>query len=1017
MTEPPIILIVDDDLDILRTWEMILTRKNYRVLTAPDGMTALALARQNALHLALVDIRLPDISGADLLPQLKAVHPDLQALILTGNATLESAIQALANGAYRYLLKPIHPDELLAALEHALEKQRLVVENRALLASLQSIFRAAPVGIGVVSNRVLLQVNDRICEMTGYTREELIGQSARILYPTVEDFEYVGTEKYRQIRERGIGTVETRWQHKDGTVLDVLLSSVPLDPNDLSKGVTFTALDITERKRAEAALRESERRLATLLSNLPGMAYRCANDPDCTMEFVSEGCFALTGYTPADLIHNARISYAQVIHPEDRAPTREQVQNALQENRPFQMTYRITCADGKEKWVWEQGRGVFAEDGTLVALEGFITDITDRVRAEQALQAERDFAQQILNTLGQGVTVVNREGVFEYVNPAYARLVGRSPEELIGKRTCDVTIPEDHTLLTQQRARRQRGESSTYETRLIHADGHLVPVTITGVPRWTNGQIVGSIAVITDLTEHYQREREIQAVAAISAALRAATTRDEMLPIILDNTMQLMNAQAAALITRHTTTEEAVIEGARGVWAKGVGRRTPPGKGLSALLFETKQPYVTDDIANDPNLFWKDWGEEVRVLASVPLITAQDQVIGILSIGRTTPITPDEVRVLVAIADIAASALHRATLHEQTEQRLNHLLALQAVSQAINASLDLRVTLDILIDQVMSQLHADAADVLLYNPAIPALVYTVGRGFRRPIEHLTLRLGEGYAGRVALERRTLTLTPYVTTDNTSHFANEGFVTYSGVPLIAKGQLTGVLEVFRRAPFSPDAEWINLLETLALQAALAINNARLYEEVQRTNLQLALSYEATIESLARALELCAQESAGHIQRVTELTEQFARALNIPEAQLLYIRYGAMLHDIGKLALAVSASTDPLNEDAAMRRHPELAYQLLQPIPYLQPALEIPYCHHEKWDGSGYPRGLKGEAIPLAARLFAIVDTWDILRSMPPYCTTWSNQQAREYLRAQAGKSFDPKLVEAFLRFST
>lgn len=102
---------------------------------------------------------------------------------------------------------------------------------------------------------------------------------------------------------------------------------------------------------------------------------------------------------------------------------------------------------------------------------------------------------------------------------------------------------------------------------------------------------------------------------------------------------------------------------------------------------------------------------------------------------------------------------------------------------------------------------------------------------------------------------------------------------------------------------------------------------------------------------------------------------------------------------------------------MRRHPELAYQLLQPIPYLQPALEIPYCHHEKWDGSGYPRGLKGEAIPLAARLFAIVDTWDILRSMPPYCTTWSNQQAREYLRAQAGKSFDPKLVEAFLRFST
>jgi PAS domain S-box-containing protein len=910
MTEPPIILIVDDDLDVLRTWEMILTRKNYRVLTAPDGMTALELARQNALHLALLDIRLPDISGADLLPQLKALHPDLQALILTGNATLESAIQALANGAYRYLLKPIHPDELLAALEQALEKQRLVIENRQLLLDVQR--------------------------------------------------------------------------------------------------------ELEDRKRAEAALRESERRLSTLLSNLPGMAYRCANDEHWTMEFVSEGCVALTGYTPADLIHNARISYAQVIHPEDRAPVWEQVQDALQAKRPFQLTYRICCADGTEKWVWEQGRGVFAEDGTLVALEGFITDITDRVRAEQALQAERDFAQQILNTLGQGVTVVNREGVFEYVNPAYARLVGRSPEELIGKHTCDVTIPEDHTLLTQQRARRHRGESSTYETRLVHADGHLVPVTISGVPRWRSGQIIGSIAVITDLTEHYQREREIQAVAAISAALRAATTRDEMLPIILDHTMQLMNASAAMIITRRSVTEEAVIECARGVWAGKVGRRTPSGKGLSALILTTKQPYVTNDLASDPNTFWKDWGEEVRAFAGVPLITAKDQVIGILGIGRTLPIVPEEVRVLVAIADIAANALHRATLHEQTERRLHHLLALQAVDQAINASLDLRVTLDILIDQVMSQLHADAADVLLYNPAIPALVYTVGRGFRQPIEQLTLRLGEGYAGRVARERRTLIFSPYVAADNAAHFASEGFVTYSGVPLIAKGQLTGVLEVFRRASFSPDAEWINLLETLALQAAIAINNARLYEQVQHTNLQLTLSYETTIASLARALELRAQESAGHIRRVTDLTEQFARALRIPDTQLLHLRYGAMLHDIGKLALPAPTSTDPLNEDDTTRRHPKLAYQLLQPIPYLQPALDIPCCHHEKWDGSGYPNGLKGEAIPLAARLFAIVDTWDILRSMPPYCTTWSEHQAREYLRAQAGKAFDPNLVETFLR---
>ncbi len=917
MTEHPSILIVDDDEGIRRTLELILARKNYRVHTAADGKAACALAQQHEFNLALLDIRLPDMSGTDVLLQLKTQQPDLQALILTGNATLESAIQALANGAYHYFIKPVNPDELLVTLEKALDKQRLVIENRQLVADLQR--------------------------------------------------------------------------------------------------------ELEERKRAEVALRESERRLSTLMSNLPGMAYRCANDEGWTMEFVSEGCVALTGYTPTDLIHNAKISYAQVIHPEDRAPTWEQARNALQENRPFQLTYRILCADGKEKWVWEQGRGVLADDGTLVALEGFITDITEQVRAEQALQAERDFAQQILNALGQGVTVVNREGVFEYVNPAYARLIGRSPGELIGKRTCDVTFPEDHAILAQERAKRRRGETSTYETRLVHADWHHIPVVITGVPRWMNGQIIGSIAVITDLTERYQREREMQAVATLSAALRAAITRAEMLPIILDHTMQLMNANAAALITRHAITEESVIECARGAWAKAVGRRTPPGKGLSAHIFRNKQPYVTDDISNDSNFFGRDWGEAVRAVASVPLIV-KDYAIGTLGVGRAAPITPGEVRLLVAISDIAASALHRAELHEQTERRLQHLVALRTVDQTINASLDLSFTLDVLLDQVMMQLRVDAADVLLYDVTTQRLRYAAGRGFRtKEIERLNLRLGEGYAGKVALERRTRTirdLASFRESGRATTLAGEGFVTYCGVPLIAKGQVTGVLEVFHRVPFTAESEWLDLLEMLASQAALAIDNARLFEELQRANTQLVLSYDATIEGWSRALELRDEETEGHTQRVAELTEQLARAVGIADTELVHLRRGALLHDIGKMAVpdAILRKNGALTEEewVIMRRHPQFAYELLKPIVYLQPALDIPYCHHEKWDGTGYPRGLRGEAIPLAARIFALADVWDALRSERPYCPAWSDAQAREYIREQSGKHFDPRLVERFLK---
>lgn len=259
---------------------------------------------------------------------------------------------------------------------------------------LDSIFRAAPVGIGLVCRRVLLEVNETLCRITGYCRDELVGQSARLLYPSDEMFEYVGREKYRQIAEQGTGTVETRWRKKDGTLIHVLLSSTPLDSRDLEKGVTFTALDISERKRIETALRESERQLSTLMKNLPGMVYRCRNDSQWTMEFVSEGCRSLTGYAPEEIMQNSVVSYASLIHPEDREKVWVDVQRGVREGTPFQTTYRIVDRSGSVKWVWEQGCGIFLDE-TLMALEGFITDITERKRAEEE---HRRLEQQIQQT-------------------------------------------------------------------------------------------------------------------------------------------------------------------------------------------------------------------------------------------------------------------------------------------------------------------------------------------------------------------------------------------------------------------------------------------------------------------------------------------------------------------------------------------------------------------------------------------------------------------------------------------
>ena len=369
-----------------------------------------------------------------------------------------------------------------------------------------------------------------------------------------------------------------------------------------------------------------------------------------------------------------------------------------------------------------------------------------------------------------------------------------------------------------------------------------------------------------------------------------------------------------------------------------------------------------------------------------------------------------------------ANAIQRASLFEQTERRLQRLAALRAIDMAISSSLDLHITLDLLLDQAISQLRVDAASVLLLSPHSHSLDYAAGRGFRsRAVERSSLRLGEGFSGQAALERRTVAVPNLAQAQPGASLpavlSGEGFRAYYGVPLMAKGLVHGVLEVFQRSPLQPDLDWLEFLETLAGQAAIAVDNTQLFNGLQRSNLDLALAYESTIEGWSRALDLRDRETEGHTQRVTELTLQLARASQIDEKELLNIRRGALLHDIGKMGIPDSILLKPgaltPDEWVIMRQHPTVAYQLLSPIAYLRLALDIPYCHHEKWDGSGYPRGLNGDQIPLSARLFAMADVWDALRSDRPYRASWPAEQVRQHIHSLAGTHFDPAIVEAFL----
>lgn len=385
-----------------------------------------------------------------------------------------------------------------------------------------------------------------------------------------------------------------------------------------------------------------------------------------------------------------------------------------------------------------------------------------------------------------------------------------------------------------------------------------------------------------------------------------------------------------------------------------------------------------------------------------------------------------EARLIPSSQKQAILVIRDATRHKKAEKKiktqLKRLAALRAIDLAISSSLDLNLSLSVVLSQVTAQLSVDAADILLLNSQSNMLEFATGIGFlTEALQQTRLKMGEGYAGMAALKQKVVSVpniqhgkTGFL---NSPKFLKEGFKSYYGVPLVAKGKVRGVMEIFHRTPLTPDSDWLDFMETLAGQAAIAVENGVLLTELQRTNFELTLAYNTTIEGWSRALDLRDRDTEGHTERVTDMAVRLAHRVGLSDSELIHIRRGAILHDIGKMAIpdSILLKPGPLDEKEweIIRQHPRYAHELLAPISYLGPAVDIPHYHHEKWDGSGYPHGLKGNQIPLPARLFAVVDVYDALTSDRSYRPAWSKEKAITYIRDQMGKHFDPDIAIEFL----
>jgi PAS domain S-box-containing protein len=526
-------------------------------------------------------------------------------------------------------------------------------------------------------------------------------------------------------------------------------------------------------------------------------------------------------------------------------------------------------------------------------------------------------------------------------------------------------------------------------------------------------------------TETWKRLEELEMVNRVSFALRTAKDTREMLPILLGEIKTSIGTDTAAIWLYNSETNEIIPQAISG-WVANLPKQIfKPNEGIIGQVLSNGLPHLSNELSKDPivisenkNFIENNWSG-----LAVPIRTSLD-AIGVIMIARKHPqkIESHHIRLITTLADIAGNAIYRSNLFQQSEEQIRRLTTLREMDTAITSSLDLHIMLSILTEHLTTKMGVSAARILVYNPGSQMLDSYSSVGFnnvsapRQPIS-----IGDDLASQTLLSRQDLLITN-IEDQNQILFADyllhEGFKSYFAIPLFSKGAMRGLIETYFRHNFSPTTDWKDFLKTLAGQATIAIDNAQLFENLQRSNQELSLAYDTTLEGWGKALELRDKETKGHTNRVANLTLELARQMGIPESEITHIRRGTLLHDIGKMGVpdSILHKPGPLTKEELeeMRKHPQYAYDLLYPITYLRPTLDIAYCHHEWWDGTGYPRKLKGEEIPLPARIFAIVDVWDALLSDRPYRKAWAEIDVIKYITDLSGKQFDPHVVNEFIK---
>ena len=523
--------------------------------------------------------------------------------------------------------------------------------------------------------------------------------------------------------------------------------------------------------------------------------------------------------------------------------------------------------------------------------------------------------------------------------------------------------------------------------------------------RDNNSNVSGLVGVARAMALPDRPSIKREKILSLQNALKISLTIPDMLEIIQNEMVELL--QPAGLIIATATNWGLIVESSHGIWETYNGMTLSPINVHDPIRIYPQSQ--VPDVLKNKGEFW---------ITGFPLVT-REKNIGSLWVAFDDPISESNVQLLLSICDIVAEALKRGKQFEQTQLRLQQLAVLHDIDSAILGNASLITIFDIALSHLMEQLNVHAAAVLLLNSSSGRLECVHGQGIQSLDFYKTsLLLEECLSGQFSIHNRSIDIFNVFECQKTCKRAdfliNRGFMVCYGVPLTIQGEIIGVIEIFNQQILDLGKSRVAFLEIIATKIAKAIINTGLFADLFGSQINLPVTDQNNLEGLSHALNLQDKETEAHSQRAAKMTVLIAKSMGIQENRLERIQRGSLLHDIE----TIINKPGPLSEDEweVVRRHPVYAYNLIKPVSYLQSSIDIPYCHHEKWDGTGYPQGLKGEQIPIAARIFAVTDVWDALRSNRPYRSAWTANQARNYILQQSGKHFDPQVVEKFFELA-